>query len=720
MRCHVMRLIFCSMLFIKLALPSETTRVIALHQTDSAIHLDGFIDPAWQQADSATDFYQMQPYFGQPSTKTTVAKIISTDKSLFCLLKCYEEQDYIQRTRGKLDDHSGDVVSIMLDTFDDNRSAYRFAVSAAGVRSDARMLDDGRQTDYSWDGVWFSAAHVHEWGFVVEIEIPYRSIHYSEQPQSWGIDFDRWMSKRTEDTYWSRYEENERLRVSKFGQIRFIDFYPSIHGLNLEIYPVGLTKATYRPDGSYETAPDAGVDVFYNPSQQLTFQMTANPDFAQIEADPFDFNITRYESYFEERRPFFVEGKEIFMPSGRENRSGFYRPLELFYSRRIGKSLPDGSTVPLNVGAKAFGRLGEWEYGGFVAKTGEKEYTIDGKSAVEKSAQFGSVRLKRQILSNSQIGFLYVGKHDQDRNTGVFDIDGAFRQPAWQLSYQLARSYEDERGDYAASLGLLSLTDKMILGIRSKYIGENFDINQVGFVPWKGTAELTSFGGPRWYYEDGYLRALLLYTGFSFYHEKVDAYTDRSAVLGMNMQFRNNWGYEITLVGGRSKDKEVEYNSYEANFNTWFRVSPRWEALLVSGLARTYNFSREYLGYYNWILGELEWQALDILQIGTSGNVFIEGDPDKKIADVTYNARPFFSWTPINNLNVRLYVDGVYLRSSGRIEQVLSGFLFSYNFRPKSWIYLAINELRKPDSSYSALNVADRVSVFKLKYLIYF
>ena len=131
--------------------------------------------------------------------------------------------------------------------------------------------------------------------------------------------------------------------------------------MNLEVYPVGLAKAVYEGNNEYKVTANAGLDIFYNPSPKLTLQFTANPDFAQIEADPFSFNISRYESYFSERRPFFTEGNEIFMPSGRDRSSGFYRPIELFYSRRIGKLLPDGSEVPLIVGTKAFGRLDNWE-----------------------------------------------------------------------------------------------------------------------------------------------------------------------------------------------------------------------------------------------------------------------------------------------------------------------------------------------------------------------
>jgi hypothetical protein len=165
---------------------------------------------------------------------------------------------------------------------------------------------------------------IYDWGYVVEMKIPYKSIQYDEKLTDWGLDFDRWIPENSEDLYWCRYEQNEGMRVSKFGQLVFSDFRPNVQGLNLEFYPVGLSKATYLQNGKYKFDADAGIDIFYNPSQKLTYQLTANPDFAQIEADPYTFNISRYESYLSERRPFFTQGNEIFMPSGKEQNTGFY------------------------------------------------------------------------------------------------------------------------------------------------------------------------------------------------------------------------------------------------------------------------------------------------------------------------------------------------------------------------------------------------------------
>lgn len=705
---------------------ADAPKTLKLRKSPVAIVIDGVIDPAWSLADSVDGFIQQQPYYGVPSTRRTVAKVLTTNEALYCLMVCYERKDSIQVITGTLDNIDGDYCSIYLDTFLDKRTAYNFGVVASGARSDCRMLDDARNSDYSWDGVWTAQTKVYDWGYVVEMEIAYRSIQYDEKLSEWGLDFNRWIPVRQETTYWNKYEQNEGQRVSKFGRLVFEDFRPNIKGNNLEFYPVGITRESYLQDGKYKGEPDAGLDIFYNPSQKLTFQLTANPDFAQIEADPFAFNITRYETYFNERRPFFTQGAEIFMPSGRENGVGFYRPLELFYSRRIGKRLPDGSDVPLQLGAKAFGRVDDWEYGGFLATTGARDYEADDTKSTEAKALFGSVRLKRQILDNSSIGILVVGKHDANQDNGVFDIDGAFRSSDWQLSYQVARSFKDRQGDFAASSGLVMAKDNMMVLLRGRYVGTDFDVEQVGYVPWLGTGELTGLGGPRWYFKDGYVSQALLLAGFSFNHKEVETYTDQAGVMVFNMQFRNNWGFEFDYSVGRSKDQGIKYDSYELDNSTWYN-SPKWYGSIYGTISRTYNFSRDYLAAYFSLGSQITWHTLKQLDLGTSYNMYVEGSPEGNIQDITYNARPFVSITPLNDLNVRTYVDEVFLRSTHRTEHLILGFLFSYSFLPKSWIYIAINEVHDRSDQLdpagvllpNTLHVTDRVSVLKVKYLHY-
>jgi hypothetical protein len=698
----------------------NSEKVVKLKKIEKPIRVDGYIDEDWHNADSATSFFQLSPYYAKQPSRKSYAKALSTETSLFCLIVCFDEKENIQQNTGKLDDGGGDICSIMLDTFGDNRTAYKFAVNAAGARADCRLLDDARNRDYSWDGIWFSNAKIYEWGYVIEMEIPYKSIQYDETLSYWGMDFDRWRPINSEDLYWCEYEQNEGQRISKFGKLVFEDFKPSIKGLNLELYPVVFGKVDYIGDNKYKVDPKAGVDIFYNPSPQLTFQATANPDFAQIEADPFTLNISRYETFFSEKRPFFTQGKEIFTPAGKQNNSGFYSPLELFYSRRIGKKLADGSEVPITLGAKAFGRYNDWEYGGFVARTSAQDFTSSNDvTATEPASMFVSGRIKKQILDNSSLGVLFVGKQTTDDTYGVIDIDGAFRTSDWQLSYQLARSVKNSQGDFAGSLGFVNFGNTWVNMLRGRFVGENFDVDQVGYVPWKGTCQITALTGPSWYPKDGPISNILIFTGPHLYYEKVDSYLDWAYIFGFDINLRSNIGMEIEIDVGKSKDAGVNYNYSNYRFSLWMNKAS-WDANFWGGYQKTYNFSRNYNAGYGNFGSDFSWKVLNFLNIGSSFNFWLEQKPDGDVEEITYNARPYFSLTPINDLNIMTYVDNTWRKNGEGIDNIFIGFLFAYQFSPKSWLYLAVNEIHNRNEQTNSLEMTDRVSVFKLKYLYYF
>lgn len=707
---------------------SPDEKKLVLHKVSDAPVLDGKIDPVWSQADSISDFIQFQPYHNVEPTHPTVAKVLTTEDALYCIMICYDEYENIQQYTGSLDNFNGDVVSIMLDTFGDERTAYKLGVSATGVRSDSRLLDDARNRDYNWDGIWFAESEIYDWGFVVEMKIPYKSLQYDKTLTEWGLDFDRWRPADFEDIYWNYYEEAEGLRVSQFGKLDFNGFSPSVKGLNLEIYPVGIAKATYLGDDEYDIDADAGLDIFYNPSPQLTFLFTANPDFAQIEADPYNFNISRFESYFSERRPFFTEGAEVFNPSGKQRGTGFYSPMDIFYSRRIGRKLPNGDEVPLIFGSKGYGRYEDWEYGGFAALTGEKEYTdFSGTKQTEKRAYFGAARVKKQILGNSQIGVLAVTKQYEGGHNSVIDIDGAFRGDDWQLSYQLAQSFTNDKSGSSFGSGYVQFTDKWMNLIRTRYVGTGFDVSEIGFVPWIGTWNTVALTGPRMYFNEGYIKQILIYGGFWTDWEDIDNYTDHGASFGYNMQFRDNWGFEINLDYGKNRDAGVEFDSYSANLSSWYNIDPGWSANLGGQYSKRYNFSRDYLANFASIYTGFNWRAMDIMSLGTDANMYVEYNPGNEVENIVYNARPYISVTPINDLNIRVYVDNVYVTETDRMEQVIFGLLFGYQFSPKSWIYFALNDFydrstytQNGVTKTNELHLEDRAAVLKVKYLYYF
>ncbi len=703
-------------------------KILYLKEINSEIIIDGLIDSTWSVADSSSDFFQLEPYYNQKPTVTTTVKMLSDDENLYCLFLCRDDNiEQVLANRGMHDGFTGDIVSIMLDTYGDKQTAYKFAVNASGVMSDSRIMDDGRSRDYTWDGIWYSAAKIYDWGYLVELKIPFKSLKFDKYLYEWGLDFDRWRSYNREDLYWCRYEQNEGQRVSKFGKLIFTGNAPKQSGLNLEIYPVGISKIIFQ-DPKYKFEPNAGLDITYNPSERLTLLFSANLDFAQIEADPFNFNISRYETYYRERRPFFTLGNEVFLPSGKENNSGFYSHLELFYSRRVGKILPDGKQVPLIFGTKVFGKIDDYDYGAFISKTGRTDYEFDNNTLTEPNAYFGALRIKKKIFDNSSIGVLFVTKNSKSGSNSVIDIDGAIRDSDWQLAYQIAASAKNSKMDLAFSSGLRKLTKSWGTLLRLRGIGKNFDVSEIGFVPWRGTFSSTLITGPFFIFEEGYISNIFAYSGVNIGYEDEDLYYDRGFILGANFNMRAGWGFELSLLSGKSKDNSVHYNSFDVNLNSWLNVSQNWRAEFWSGYSKTYNFRREYLAFYFWIGSEFSVRPYDFLNLGTSFEMFIEGNPDNNIEDITITSRPFVSLTPVNNLNVRIYFDNLYIKSSDKLERIILGFLFSWNFSPKSWIYLAINEIKSRENEFDNMNniissrliTIDSIGVFKIKYLYYF
>ncbi len=708
-----------------------------IHNQDKVFHLkiiqeniiiDGKIDSIWSVADSINDFIQFEPYYNQNPSVETVVKALANESNLYFLFICYEDDiTNIRANNGMQDGFTGDIISVMLDTFGDKQNAYKFAVNASGVISDSRLLDDARNRDYTWDGIWYAESKIYQWGFVVEIRIPFKSIKFDKNLNEWGIDFDRWRSINREDLYWCRYEQNEGQRISKFGRLIFINKIPFQSGLNLEIYPVGITKFVYQND-KYKGEPSAGLDVTFNPSEQLTLLFTAYPDFAQIEADPYNFNISRYETYFRERRPFFTQGNEIFMPSGRENNSGFYRPLELFYSRRIGKILPDGKQVPLIFGVKLFGKINDYDYGAFISSTGKSYYKLNNFNEEESQALFGVVRLKRKILENSTIGVLFASKNYKNGSNSVIDVDGAFRESDWQLSYQIAASFKDSKTDFAFSSGFSKSSKNWVTLFKLRGIGNNFNVSEIGFVPWRGTFNTALVSGPNFVFNEGYIRNIFAYSGLQVNYEHEDLFYDRGFLAGFEIDMRNGWDLELNIQSGKNKDNSIAYNFYEFNFSLRIQISQNWNGYFWAGYSRTYNFKRKYLSFFSWIGSNINLRPVDYFNFGSSIETFFEGNPENQLEDITLTARPFISFTPINNLNFRAYVDNVFMKSSNKLERMIIGLLFSWNFSPKSWIYLALNDFKTQFEEYDeygslvsrSLRTIDRVGVLKIRYLYYF
>lgn len=310
-----------------------------------SISLDGMInDPAWDMVDWSSDYTEYQPDNGTTPTEQTKMKIVYDDKNLYVAFRCYhEDPSSIEKRMGRRDEFPGDWVEINIGSYNDDRTGFSFTASVSGVKGD-EFISNNLSFDTSWNPIWYLATNIDDEGWTAELRIPLSQLRFSsDDEQVWRIQSTRRYFNKEERSLWQPVGPNPPGWVSEFGELR------GIKGLKpqnqLEIQPYGITQLDTYPkemgnpfrDGS-DFKLSGGVDAKIGISNDLTLDLTINPDFGQVEADPGAISLDGFEIFFEERRPFFVENKNIFdfrTGGGQDN---------LFFSRRIGRT-PQGFTT---------------------------------------------------------------------------------------------------------------------------------------------------------------------------------------------------------------------------------------------------------------------------------------------------------------------------------------------------------------------------------------
>jgi len=659
--------------------------------------IDGYLEEVWTKADSATDFIQRSPNWEKPSTERTVVYLLYDNRNIYVAFKCYDshpEQIDIRPTRR--DNLEGDQVVIVLDTFNDNLTGYSFAISAANVQGDMYIFSD-TEGDDSWNGVWYSAVQKTNFGYTVEVQIPFKTLRYKEGLTEWGIDFSRFIPRKREQDWWS-FQLQDGFRVSRMG--RLIDIHPpkkgfSFRGFPIEPYPVGLV----RWQGS-SASPELGLDISWKPSPETQLLLTFNPDFAQVEADPYKVNLGRFPLYYSEKRPFFVEGAEVFST-----------PLKLFYSRMIGKGLPDGKRVPIRAALKFTGKPGRWTFGAIGTWTGKKED--------EPESGYYVFRVKRSFWRNSELGVLFCGKRWEGGFNEVFGVDGAFRKGLPRgyvsVSYQVARSRLKGAGaDYAGKVSLsVSKGSFWINGSYSNQ-GEDFDIGQIGFEPRKGTeraylgfgySSLRSFGPFKHFYASW---------GVSTYREYISPYF-KAIYSGPSFggTFRNNWSVRTQILFLRCYDT-IDNRWYtdwftENKFNTdSSKPFYTWAGFWYHSKRR--NWRRGYVAPQAAFWAGVSYRPNPGFKIKLGGTATVEWKPDGSLEHISWVWGPTLDWSLAKDLYFRWWNE---INTDTDIHR--SNLLLSWNFLPKSWIYLAFNQ--SIDTSGGKVKFKDRIFVAKVRWL---
>ncbi|MEE9167890.1 MAG: DUF5916 domain-containing protein [Candidatus Neomarinimicrobiota bacterium] len=321
MRTSVHTLLF--LITLTVALQGQSGRFVRAAKFPKPPLIDGRVDEeVWQLAEEIGGFIQYEPEHGQPSHLSTVAHIGYGDEALYVAFTCYDPEPEgiaaaVTKRDGSLDDD--DAVVVMLDTFNDNTTCTYFTTNSLGTQSDGKVADNGRSRNESWDATWLSAAVRTPEGWTAEFAIPFRILRFeSGEDQTWGVNLGRFYPRRQEKSYWAGPLEDER-RVSQFGDLTYLDLHGIVERLELIPYALSQAEEGQTPGGK------AGFDLRYRISSNLGGDLTVNPDFATIEADVEEINLTRFELEIPEKRPFFLEGGELFR-----------QRVQQFYSRRIG------------------------------------------------------------------------------------------------------------------------------------------------------------------------------------------------------------------------------------------------------------------------------------------------------------------------------------------------------------------------------------------------
>ncbi|MCH9660121.1 MAG: carbohydrate binding family 9 domain-containing protein [Bacteroidetes bacterium] len=318
------------------------------------ISIDGVLDEAaWDLVEWSTDYVEFEPDNATPPTEQTKMKIAYDDKNLYVAFKCYQaDPATIEKRMGRRDDFPGDWVEINIDSYNDDRTGFSFTASASGVKGDEFISNNGNFDD-SWNPIWYLSTQIDSDGWTAEIRIPLSQLRFgNDDEQVWGIQSTRRYFNNEERSLWQPLAPNPPGWVSEFGELRGIKGIKPQKQLEIQPYLVGQLDTfeaeagnPFR-DGS-DTKLTGGLDAKIGITNDLTLDLTVNPDFGQVDADPGAIALDGFEIFFQERRPFFVENKSVFdfrVGGGADN---------LFFSRRIGRT-PQGYTT-------ADGGLGEFE-----------------------------------------------------------------------------------------------------------------------------------------------------------------------------------------------------------------------------------------------------------------------------------------------------------------------------------------------------------------------
>ena len=667
--------------------------------------IDGDLgDPAWASAPVATGLVQYAPDEGAPASERSEIRVLYGADALFVAFRAFDsDPSAIEAQMTRRDQHSySDRVHVSIDSYNDKRTAFQFSVNPLGVKSDSYRFNDTDQ-DTGWDAVWDAATRIDELGWTAEFRIPYSQLRFADgNEQNWGIQFAREIARRNETALWSPLTGEENANVSRYGQLA------GLQGIDpprrLEVTPYSLARLQRAPgnpeDPFYEsndTWGTVGMDVKYGVTSNLTLDVTVNPDFGQVEADPAQVNLSAFETFLPEQRPFFLEGSSIFDFSIALG-DGDGANESLFYSRRIGRSpqgfvnrrggwadAPDNTTI--QSAAKLSGKTESgWSIGLLHASTArETASVISGQGEefsdlIEPSTQYGLARVQKDFRDGrSAVGIIATGVFRPEADAARLSIHSNaitggvdFRHRFWNDNYSVSANVLGSR--VAGSADAIARTQRA----PGRYLNRGadhltYDPTRTALEGMSAFASFGKVGGGFWRFSTGlqtrspefevndigFLRDVDYWTNWVWVGHNHYLPTDhfRRWNLNFNAWHSYSYGGERTSLGGNINGFAQLHNYW--NVNAGFNIQgPATSRTLLRGGPAIDTETR----YNSWAgFGTDSRKALR-LNMHASGSRVPETD------SWSLNLSPNLSWRP-----------------SGR-AQVSVGTFYSRNLNDRQWV----------------------------------
>jgi hypothetical protein len=540
----------------------STIRAIKL---TTPFRYDGKLDdPVYTDFPGFEGMLQASPRYNQPSTEKTEIWVFYDQDNIYVAARCYDNAppekwiaNELRRDTNQMrqNDHFG----VGFDTFYDRRSGYMFYANPIGGFSDYSVVDEGApNTD--WNPVWSAKTGRFDGGWTIEMQFPFKSLRYTSGPdQIWGIQFRRSIRHKNEWTYWTPVPQNmagpQALnRVSMFGTLVGLDLPPA--GRNLELKPYALGKMTTdrltTPPLSNDGDGDVGGDLKYGVTANLTADLTVNTDFAQVEVDEQQVNLTRFNLFLPEKREFFLEGRGLF-DFGRGGSSGNVASFAtggsvdtpyLFYSRRIG--LNRGRVVPIDVGGRLTGKVGAFGLGVMNIQAGDEEVSKT------PGTNFTVLRVKRDILRRSSIGAMFTNRNkltsNQPGDNQAYGLDAAlgFYQNVAIGAYYARTETTNLSGDNESYLGKFDWQPDRY-GVSAEHLKVGKDFNpEVGFL--RRSDFTRSFGSARFSPRPKNSKLVRKYTsqvGYEYYENGAGDVESKQATGSFGIEFNNSDTFNV-------------------------------------------------------------------------------------------------------------------------------------------------------------------------------